>query len=101
MEMQDLALDVHEEAYYKRYMAGRLAYEAQAAVLKKLKPPTIIESPVQSESIHPLREEVIDDVPEPEAPIQPIEMSQDNLFNDFPVGPPDGGLTFDDFLNDP
>lgn len=39
---------------------------------------------------------------DPEPPIQPIEMSQDNLFYDFPVGPPAGALnTLDDFLNEP
>lgn len=59
MEMQDLALDMHEEAYHKRYMAGRLAYECQAAVLKKLKPPTVIESPHQSEMVKSLKDDVV------------------------------------------
>jgi hypothetical protein len=33
--MQDMALDFHEETYYKKYMAAKLAYEAQHYVLKK------------------------------------------------------------------
>lgn len=104
MEMQDLALDMHEEAYYKRYMAGRLAYEAQAAVLKKLKPPEVIESPYKSESAQQLKEDVIPVDPEPpEEPIPlPEPMLDDFLDGDFPVGPPAQPTNlFDDFLNDP
>ena len=32
-EMQDMAQDFREEAYYKRYMLTKLAYEAQAKAL--------------------------------------------------------------------
>ena len=32
-----MAKDFHEEAYFKRYMLAKLAYEAQSVVLKKLR----------------------------------------------------------------
>lgn len=36
-EMQDMALDFHQETYYKRYMLTRLAYEAQHKAIKIIK----------------------------------------------------------------
>ena len=36
-EMQDMAIDFHEETYYKRYKLAQLAYEAQSFLLKKMK----------------------------------------------------------------
>ena len=34
-EMLDVAQDVHEERYYKRYILAKLAHEAQAKVISK------------------------------------------------------------------
>ena len=45
-----MAIDFHEETYRKRYMAARLAYEAQASIISKYKPIPVIESPHKSES---------------------------------------------------
>lgn len=36
-EMQDMAQDFREEAYTKRYILAKLAYEAQAKALERMK----------------------------------------------------------------
>jgi hypothetical protein len=89
MEMHDLAVDMHEETYEKKYKAARLAYEAQLYVLErfnKTKNVVTIDSPYKSSILpeSPKAEEIIptDSLPPPMEPPNVPLIQRDSFFDD-------------------
>jgi hypothetical protein len=81
-EMQDMAIDFHEETYLKRYKLAQLAYEAQSFLLKKVKAKNQKDGDKKNQN---LDAHVIDSSRIVNVPPNPKPIGAD--FNPFPIAP--------------